>query len=170
MHNTSAVLSLWLLPNGETAGGAGFTLQVNGANFMAKSVVLWNGAVRKTTYISSTELTAAISAADIAMEATDLVTIAQSRAESGNIRGAAVGGDERGAGGDDLRRFVRAQPEYRQNCYAGNGYGLCLEFDGGVGRTDEYGQRLESVGDFGVGRRGTEDVEGGEPGGQFGGV
>jgi hypothetical protein len=39
-------------------------------------VVLWNGAVRTTTYASSTQLTAAISAADLAREATNLITVA----------------------------------------------------------------------------------------------
>ena len=65
-----------LSSSGATAGGAGFTLTVNGANFAARSMVLWNGALRKTTYVSSTELTAAISAADIAKEATNRVTVA----------------------------------------------------------------------------------------------
>ncbi len=59
-----------------TAGGAGFTLTVNGANFATNSVVLWNGAVRATTYVSSTQLTAAILAQDIANESTSLVTVA----------------------------------------------------------------------------------------------
>ena len=49
---------------------------MNGANFASKSVVLWNGAVRKTTYVSAAQLTAAIGAADIAKEKTNLVTVA----------------------------------------------------------------------------------------------
>jgi len=55
---------------------AGFTLTVNGANFAANSVVLWNGAVRKTTFVSSMQLTAAISKEDIAKETSALVTVA----------------------------------------------------------------------------------------------
>ncbi len=73
----------WLSSSGATAGGAGLTLQVFGANFAAKSVVLWNGAVRKTTYVSSTELTAAINAADIAKEATNRVTVANPAPNAG---------------------------------------------------------------------------------------
>jgi hypothetical protein len=67
---------LLLSPAGATAGGAGFTLTVTGADFTTASVVLWNGAVRTTTYVSSTQLTAAISDSDIANEATNLITVA----------------------------------------------------------------------------------------------
>ena len=58
-----------------TAGGASFTLTVNGAGFTPTSLVLWNGALRATTYVSGTQLTATILAADIAKEATNLVTV-----------------------------------------------------------------------------------------------
>jgi hypothetical protein len=83
--STSSSLPLPLLfsPASATANGAGFTLTVTGANFTAKSVVLWNGAVRTTTYVSSTQLTAAISAADIAREATNLITVANTAAPLG---------------------------------------------------------------------------------------
>lgn len=67
---------LSLSPSSATALGSGFTLTVNGANFTSSSVVLWNGAVRTTSFVSSTQLTAAILAADIHTEATDLVTVA----------------------------------------------------------------------------------------------
>jgi hypothetical protein len=82
---TSSSLPLPLLfsPASATANGAGFTLTVTGANFTAKSVVLWNGAVRTTTYASSTQLTAAISAADLAREATNLITVANTAAPLG---------------------------------------------------------------------------------------
>jgi uncharacterized repeat protein (TIGR03803 family) len=76
VYKTSMPLPLWLSQGTATAGGTGFTLTVNGANFTAKSVVLWNGAVRKTTYVSSTRLTVAISAADLGKKATNLVTVA----------------------------------------------------------------------------------------------
>ncbi len=55
-----------LSPSSETAGGTAFTLMVSGSNFVSSSVVRWNGSDRSTTYVSSTQLTAAISAADIA--------------------------------------------------------------------------------------------------------
>jgi hypothetical protein len=74
--NNSFPLLLSLSPGSATAGGVGFTLTVNGANFVPGSVVLWNGAVRATQYGSSTQLTATILAADIAAPGTDLVTVA----------------------------------------------------------------------------------------------
>jgi hypothetical protein len=62
-------------PSSAIAGGSGFTLTVNGTNFRASSIVRWNGADRTTTYVSTTQLTAAISAADIASAGTIAVTV-----------------------------------------------------------------------------------------------
>src|SRR5205814_2396059 len=62
-------------PGSATAGGAAFTLTVNGSGFITSSVVNWNGAARTTTFSSSTQLTAAISAADIAAAKTITVTV-----------------------------------------------------------------------------------------------
>ncbi len=58
-----------------TAGDAGFTLTVNGSGFVSDSVVQWNGASRTTTYVSATQLTAAIPATDIAAAGTASVTV-----------------------------------------------------------------------------------------------
>ena len=55
-----------LTPNSATAGGAAFTLTVDGANFVSGATVLWNGATRTTTFVNATRVTAAITAADIA--------------------------------------------------------------------------------------------------------
>ena len=54
-----------LAPASAPAGGAAFTLTINGANFMAGSQVRWNGANRTTAFVSASQLTAQISAADI---------------------------------------------------------------------------------------------------------
>ncbi len=64
-----------LSPTSTTAGGPDFVLTVNGSNFVAGSVVRWKGANRTTTYVSPTQLTAAISAADIAAAGTASVTV-----------------------------------------------------------------------------------------------
>ena len=64
-----------LAPTDAAAGGSGFTLTVNGSGFAADSVVQWNGSNRTTTYTSATRLTAAISAADIAVAGTIPVTV-----------------------------------------------------------------------------------------------
>jgi hypothetical protein len=65
-----------LSPPSATHGGAGFTLTVNGTGFLSTSVVNWNGSPRATTYVSSTEITATINAADIAKAGTFKVTVA----------------------------------------------------------------------------------------------
>ncbi len=54
-----------LSPPWAVAGDPGFTLTVNGANFVYDSVVRWGGSDRSTTFVSSSQLTASISAADI---------------------------------------------------------------------------------------------------------
>jgi len=64
-----------LSPASVTAGGLGFTLSVTGADFVAASVVQVNGAARTTTFLSSTELQAAITAADIAAAGTAQITV-----------------------------------------------------------------------------------------------
>ena len=55
-----------LVPSSATHGGAGFTLTVNGSQFVSGAVVEWNGSARKTTFVSTTQLKAAILASDIA--------------------------------------------------------------------------------------------------------
>src|SRR5665811_1869006 len=62
-------------PNAATAGDSGFTLTVNGTNFVAGSVVKWEGADRTTTYVSATRLTASIPASDIVTAGTASVTV-----------------------------------------------------------------------------------------------
>jgi hypothetical protein len=53
-------------PSSAPAGSPGFSLTVRGSNFNSRTVALWNGNPRPTTVVSSTELRAAISAADLA--------------------------------------------------------------------------------------------------------
>lgn len=62
-------------PVSAPAGGAGFTLTVNGSNFVNGASVRWNGASRTTTFVSSTQVTAAIPASDIAAAGTATVTV-----------------------------------------------------------------------------------------------
>ena len=64
-----------LSPSSAAAGGSGFILTVNGANFVTSSVVRWNGSTRATTFISPTQLSAEILFGDIASEGTSLVTV-----------------------------------------------------------------------------------------------
>src|SRR3990167_1050131 len=62
-------------PTSKTAGDAQFTLTVNGANFIASSVVRFNGSDRTTAYVSSTQLTATIPASDLTTAGTYNITV-----------------------------------------------------------------------------------------------
>src|SRR3970282_2230101 len=64
-----------LAPSSALAGDPAFTLTVNGTNFVSGSVVRWNGSDRTTTFLSSTQLTAAIPASDLATAGTAQVTV-----------------------------------------------------------------------------------------------
>ena len=64
-----------LQPGHIAAGGAAFTLTVNGAGFAPGSVVQWNTSARSTIFISKSQLTAAIQASDIANGGTASVTV-----------------------------------------------------------------------------------------------
>jgi hypothetical protein len=63
--NPVPVLST-LAPSSAPRNGPAFTLTVTGSGFVPGSVVQWNGSSRTTTFISATQLTATILAADIA--------------------------------------------------------------------------------------------------------
>jgi hypothetical protein len=56
-------------------GGASFTLTVNGTNFEAKSVVNFNGKPEATTFVSTTKLSVAIPASDVAVVGKMNVTV-----------------------------------------------------------------------------------------------
>jgi hypothetical protein len=64
-----------LSPASAVSGGAAFTLSVSGSGFLAASTVTWNGAALATTYVSATQLTAAVPAGDIASAGTASVTV-----------------------------------------------------------------------------------------------
>jgi len=64
-----------LSPSSASAGGKGFTLTVYGKNFVSGSKIQWNGFEKATTYISSTKLTAKISADDIALPGIAVVSV-----------------------------------------------------------------------------------------------
>lgn len=62
-------------PSATTAGGTAFSLTASGTNFTSQSVVTWNGAQVPTFFVSATQLTAQISAADIATPASVSVAV-----------------------------------------------------------------------------------------------
>jgi hypothetical protein len=56
-----------LMPSSAMAGGPAFTLTVNGSNFANGANVYWNGAIRDTSFMSASRVTAAIPTSDIAV-------------------------------------------------------------------------------------------------------
>lgn len=64
-----------LSPSSASPGGPAFTLTVNGSGFVSGASVQWNGSGRTTTYVNSSQLTAAITAADIASAGSSNVTV-----------------------------------------------------------------------------------------------
>jgi hypothetical protein len=68
-------------------GSATFTLTVTGTNFNSHSVVQWNGSARTTTFVSSTQLQAQVTAADIASSGTVSVTVSNPAPGGGTSSG-----------------------------------------------------------------------------------
>jgi hypothetical protein len=62
-------------PRSATAGGSQFSLTVSGNDFRRDSVVSWNGSFLVTTFISSHQLVAIITAIDIEQPGTILVSV-----------------------------------------------------------------------------------------------
>jgi hypothetical protein len=63
------------LGNTHAPGGTAFTLTVNGTNFVAGSVVNFNGKAEVTTFVSATQVTAAIPMGDVSTGGTVPVTV-----------------------------------------------------------------------------------------------
>jgi hypothetical protein len=64
-----------LAPDNMNSGGSEFVLTVNGSDFSSKATINWNGTAQTTTYVSASQLTATISASDIATPATVPITV-----------------------------------------------------------------------------------------------
>ncbi len=62
-------------PNSVTAGAAGFSLIVNGRDFSSNAVVVWNGSPLTTSFVNSKQLSAAISATQVAQPDTAMVYV-----------------------------------------------------------------------------------------------
>ena len=76
-----------LSPAGALAGSGALTLTVDGAGFVAGSVVRLDGAARETTFVSATRLAAALPASDLAAARSAAVTVA-SPAPGGGVSAA----------------------------------------------------------------------------------
>ena len=59
-----------LTPNTATAGSMAFAMTVNGSRFGTDAVVYWNAQPTGTMYVSSNQVVASVTAADVAMATT----------------------------------------------------------------------------------------------------
>ena len=73
-----------LSPSSASAGAAAFTLTADGTNFTAGATVQWNGAVRTTTLVSATRVTASIPASDVAAAGSASVTVRNADGQTSN--------------------------------------------------------------------------------------
>jgi uncharacterized protein (TIGR03437 family) len=74
-----------LSPSSAAAGGAAFTLTVNGSNFASAAVVEWNGTALQTAFVSATQLTATVSANLIAVAGTAAISVSSGAATTGPL-------------------------------------------------------------------------------------
>jgi len=73
-----------LSPASAVMGAAQFTLTVNGSNFQSGATVRWNGVDLATVYVSSTQLTATVPAANVLAPGTAIVTVRNADAQLSN--------------------------------------------------------------------------------------
>ncbi|MCK9686058.1 PQQ-binding-like beta-propeller repeat protein [Scleromatobacter humisilvae] len=64
-----------LVPATAVSGGSAYTLTVNGTGFDSHAQVSWNGSPLVTTFVSATQVTAAVPAADIAASGSFPITV-----------------------------------------------------------------------------------------------
>src|SRR5204862_8143989 len=102
--STSAPALASLTPNSATAGGPAFTLTANGTNFVTGATVLWNGAARTTTFVSSTRVTASIPASDIAAAGSVPVSVRNPDGQTSGSQTFTI--NPSGGGGDTIKVFI----------------------------------------------------------------
>ena len=64
-----------LVPAAVATGATPFTLTVNGTNFVSGYEVMWNSTALTTTFVSATQLTAAVTSVQLAAAATPAITV-----------------------------------------------------------------------------------------------
>lgn len=93
-----------LTPATATAGGAAFTLTVNGSNFRSGATVKWNSAALTTSFVNANQLTASVPSTLIPVAASISVTVLNSdggisQAAGFTVNAASSGGSSGGSGG-----------------------------------------------------------------------
>jgi uncharacterized repeat protein (TIGR01451 family) len=87
INNPAPVLTT-LNPSSVMAGSGDLTLTVTGSGFVSNSVVQWNGSPRPTTFVTATQLQAALTDADVASGGTTTITVANGSPGGGTSAGA----------------------------------------------------------------------------------
>ena len=77
-----------LSPTSAITGGAAFTLTVNGTNFVSGAVVKFNATALTTTFVSATQLTAAVTASQISTGGAATITVVNPVPGGGTSAGA----------------------------------------------------------------------------------
>ena len=89
--NTPALEISKLSPFSANAPAGATTLTVDGTGFTASSMVMWNGSSRQTTFVSATQLTAAVTAADLAAGSVAQVSVNDGASTSNSLPFTVIG-------------------------------------------------------------------------------
>jgi hypothetical protein len=81
--NATPLINLPLVPDAVAPGSSGFTLTVNGTGFVSGSTINWNGSALPTTFVGASQLTATVSASEVATAGTASVTVVSPAAGGG---------------------------------------------------------------------------------------
>jgi FG-GAP-like repeat len=86
-NNPVPLLYQPMSPTAAAPGSAGLTLTVRGSGFVSGAVVNWNGSARTTTFVSGSEVTAAILSSDLATAGTATITVTNPAPGGGTSNG-----------------------------------------------------------------------------------
>ena len=76
-----------LAPNSASAGAAAFMMTVNGSNFSTSAVVNWNSTALTTTYVTASQVMAAVPGSSLATAGTVPVTVTNPAVSGGTYGG-----------------------------------------------------------------------------------
>src|SRR6202162_1756460 len=87
-NNPVPLINNPLVPGSVAPGGPALTLTVNGTGFVPSSVVNWNNGPLVTTFVSSSQLTATLSATQVSLAGAAMVTVTNPKPGGGTSNGA----------------------------------------------------------------------------------
>jgi hypothetical protein len=113
-NESNPVPAISTLGTTHVTGGAAFTLTVNGSNFEAKSFVNFNGKAEVTTFVSSSKISAAIPASDVAVAGSMNVTVTNPAPGGGTSPAFTLSVDGYTVGGPSTGSVASGQPAMLQ--------------------------------------------------------